>query len=60
MKVKVLDENFMEAKRHSDACYAVYENGNVELYAPYDTAYPVITREEILKLAEILKEEQKC
>ena len=58
MKVKILDENFREAKQSSDACYGIFENGDIELYTPYDTAYPVITREEILKLAEILKEEK--
>lgn len=57
MKVKILDENFREAKDSIDACYGIYENGDIELYTPYETAYPIITKEEILKLAEILKEE---
>lgn len=57
MKMKLLDENFKEAKDFSDACYGIYENGDIELYTPYDTAYPMITKPEILKLAEILKEE---
>jgi len=56
MKVKILDENFEEAKDSRDAYYGIFENGNVELYTPYETAYPIITAEEILKLAEILKE----
>ena len=56
MKVKVLDEHFREAKDFSDACYGIFENGDIELYTPYNTAYPIITAEEIRKLAEILKE----
>lgn len=57
-KIKVLDEKFREAKFFSDTCYGIFENGDIELYTPYDTAYPIITKEEILKLAEILKEEK--
>ena len=56
MKVKVLDENFREAKDFSNACYGIYENGDVELYTSYDTPYPIISAEGIQKLAEILKE----
>ena len=58
MKVKVLDSKFKEAENWQGTCYAIYDNGDVELYKPYDTAYPIITAEDIRKLAEILKEEQ--
>lgn len=57
-KIKWLDGDFKEAKHAGDACYWIHEDGDVELCTPYDTAYPVITRDEILKLAEILKEEK--
>ena len=57
MKVKVLDSKFKEAESWQDACYAIHDNGDIELYTPYNTAYPIITKEEILKLAEILKDE---
>ena len=58
-KIKVLDEKFREAKDYAGACYGISEDGDVELYTPYDTAYPVITKEEIQKLAEILEKEKR-
>ena len=56
-KIKWLNGDFEEVSA-GDACYGILENGDVELYTLYDTAYPVITAEEILKLAEILKGEK--
>ena len=56
-KIKWLDGNFMEVETlMRNVCYGILENGDVEFYTPYDTAYPIISAEEILKLAEILKE----
>ena len=55
--VKMLNSEFNEVEDWLDACYVIYKNGNVELCTPYDTVYPIITAEEIQKLAEILKEE---
>ena len=57
-KIKRLGKNFQEVSGWKNVHYVVYENGDVELCTPYDTAYPVITRDEILKLAEILEEEE--
>ena len=57
-KKKWLDGNFKETKRIRDVCYIIGENG-VELCALQDTEHPIITKREILKLAEILKEENE-
>ena len=54
-KTKWLDGDFKETKKTQDVCYVIGENG-VELCALQDTEYPIISAEEILKLAEILKE----
>lgn len=60
-KEKWLDGNFKETEKYRDVCYIIrkgeVELCEVELCTPYDTVYPIITVEEILKLAEILKEE---
>lgn len=58
-KVKKLDGNFQEAKHSRDVCYVVHENGDVELCTEYDSAYPILTAEEILKLAEIVKDREE-
>ena len=57
-KVKCLDGDFREAKNSRDVAYVIHEEGDIELCTEYDTAYPIITAEEIKKLAEILKEEK--
>ena len=54
-KTKWLDGDFKQTKKTQDVCYVIGENG-VELCALQDTEYPIISAEEILKLAEILKE----
>ena len=54
-KMKWLDGNFKETKKTRDVCYIIGENG-VELCTLQDTEYPFVSAEEILKLAEILKE----
>ena len=55
-KIKWLGGDFKEVKHAGDACYGIHEDGDVELCTPYDTPYPWLAREEILKLAEILTE----
>jgi len=56
-KEKRLDGNFNETKIVRDVCYIIRED-EVELCTLQDTAYPILSVEEILKLAEILKEEK--
>jgi len=58
-KTKYLDSKFNEVSRHTEAHYGIHSNGDVELFTDYDTAYPLITREEIQKLAEITKERNR-
>ena len=58
VKRKWLDGDFKETKTSRDVCYIVHEDGDVELCTNYDTKYPWLAREEILKLAEILKGEK--
>ena len=55
--IKWLDGKFERTEKASEVCYIIHK-GEVELCTEHDTAYPVITRDEILKLAEILKEEK--
>ena len=57
-ETKWLNWNFKEVEHFSGACYGILKNGDVELYTPYETAYPVITADEIQELAKILKEEK--
>ena len=54
--IKWLDGRFNEVEDTLHACYGIHSNGDVEILIAYDTEYPIITAEEILKLAEILKE----
>ena len=56
MEGKKLNAEFEEVEGWGNVRYVVYSNGDVELLTEYDTAYPIISAEEILKLAEILKE----
>ena len=58
-KAIILNSKFEEAKKWTDASYAIYDNNEIEFYASYDTVYPIITAEEIQKLAEILKRKEK-
>lgn len=60
MKGKKLNAKFEEVRKFGEVRYIIHSNGDVELITEYDTAYPIITAEEIQKLAEILKEEEKC
>lgn len=53
-KIKCLDGNFKETKKTQDVCYVIGEDG-VELCALQDTAYPIISADEIQKLATILE-----
>lgn len=53
-----LDDEFNEVEDWLHACYVIQSNGNIELCALQDTAHPIITKREILKLAVILKEEK--
>ena len=53
---KKLDANFKEVIKWQDARYLVHEDGDVELLWDPDMVYVVIRAEEILKLAEIVKE----
>ena len=55
-KEKRLDGDFKEVEGWRDVRYVIHEDGDVELCTPYDTPYPWLAREEILKLAEILTE----
>ena len=56
--VVVLNGKFEIAKKWIDACYAIYNNEEVELYTEYDTPYPIISAEEIQKLAKLMKKEK--
>lgn len=53
------DDEFNEVEDWLHACYVIQSNGNIELCALQDTEHPIITKREILKLAEILKEENE-
>jgi len=53
---KKLNAEFEEVENWGNVRYVIYSNGDVELLTEYDTAYPIITAEEIRKLAEILKD----
>ena len=55
MKEKWLDEKFKRTKNWRAVRYIVHDN-EVELCTESATVYPIISLEEILKLAEILKE----
>jgi len=57
-KIKWLGGDFKEVKHAGDACYGIHEDGDVELVLEKEREYPIISAEEILKLAEILKEEK--
>ena len=57
-KIKRLDGNFKEVEGWRDVRYVIYENEDVELTWEKESEYTIISREEILKLAEILKEEK--
>ena len=52
------DDEFNEVEDWLHACYVISSTGNVELCALQDTAHPTITKREIRKLAEILKEDK--
>ena len=56
MEQKKLNAEFEEVDGWGGVRYVIYSNGDVELLTEYDTVYPIITAEEIQKLAEILKE----
>ena len=52
---KKLDANFKEVEKWQDARYLVHNNGDVELLRESIYGYSIITVEEILKLAEIVR-----
>jgi hypothetical protein len=52
---KKLNAEFEEVQKLGEVRYIIHDNDDVELVTEYDTAYQIITREEILKLAEIMK-----
>ena len=58
-KIKKLNSRFEEVEDWRSVVYVLHPNGDIELCTEYDTAYPVITREEILKLAEIVKDREE-
>ena len=58
-KVRRLDGNFEVTEDVRKICYAIHANGDIELCTEYDTAYPIVSMEEILKLAEIVRKEIK-
>ena len=53
---KKLDANFKEVEKWQDARYLVHEEGDVELLWDDVGNYMIVSAEEILKLAEIVKE----
>ena len=57
-KVIVLNSKFKEAKKGIDACYGIYDDEEVELYNRFDTPYPIISAEEIQKLAKLMRKEK--
>lgn len=59
MEGKRLNAEFVEVEGWDDARYVIYSNGDVELLTEYDTPYPILSFEEIQKLAEISKEWEK-
>lgn len=56
-----LNSKFERTDSWMDACYAISPNGDIELLSAgdsmkaEDSAYPIITTDEVLKLAEIVK-----
>ena len=58
-KIKKLDGNFKKTENWRDVAYVLHPNGDVELCWEYDSAYPILSAEEILKLAEIVKEREE-
>lgn len=52
---KKLNSNFEEVKKWQDARYLIHDDGDVELLWDAEFVYVVISAEEILKLAEIVK-----
>ena len=56
MEGKKLNAKFEEVEKWQDAQYVIYSNGDVELLEEQGTIYPIITAEEIQKLAEIVRE----
>ena len=53
---KKLDSNFKEVEKWQDAKYLVHEDGEVELLWDAVGNYMIMSAEEILRLAEIVKE----
>ena len=53
---KKLDGDFKEVEKWQDARYLVHDDGEVELLWDAVGNYMIISAEEILRLAEIVKE----
>ena len=53
---KKLDANFKEVEKWQDARYLIHEDGEVELLWDAVGVYMIVSAEEIMKLAEIVKE----
>ena len=51
-----MDDNFKEVSKWQDARYLIHDDGDVELLWDAVGNYMMISAEEILKLAEIVKE----
>lgn len=62
--MRLFNSKFEGVAEYKDACYGVCSSGEIELYSEGvradrgDSAYPVITTDEVLKLAEIVGEKQ--
>ena len=56
---KKLDANFKEVEKWQDARYLIHDNGYVELLWDAVGNYMMLSAEEILNLAEIVKEMKK-
>ncbi len=54
METKCFDGNFKETKKTQDVCYVIGEDEG-ELCALQDTEYPIISADEIQKLATIME-----
>ena len=53
---KKLDINFEEVNKWQDARYLIHEDGDVEMLWDAVGVYMIISAEDILKLAEIVKD----